>query len=269
MEDTLDIYKLTDRNMQTYGGFQWVLNKTVGPLSGIGNLCGPGFIHAYTDPLLAVLLDPIHAAFGESSRLFAAEGEVAKTDRGLKVGVISLTITREIPKPVITMTQTVAFGVLCARRFPSSRAWNEWADRWLTGIDRTEAVAEAEEAATTTIWDTAREAALLANGAEAASAAALFAAEPALLTVAVDARAPVAARVAAATTYDTAREAALLANGAEVAAETALLAVEAALLAVTVDTRVRAAKAAARAVAVTARVYDIDLPALARQAMTY
>ena len=56
----MKLYKLTDEKMQTYNGFQWVLGETH-ETNGEGNLCGPGWLHAYTDPLLAILLNPIHA----------------------------------------------------------------------------------------------------------------------------------------------------------------------------------------------------------------
>ncbi|KKL58315.1 hypothetical protein LCGC14_2226540, partial [marine sediment metagenome] len=60
MSETL--YKLTDSNDQTYGKTQW------GPgiehaASGKGPLCTEGWLHAYTDPLLAVLLNPIHGNY--------------------------------------------------------------------------------------------------------------------------------------------------------------------------------------------------------------
>ena len=58
------LYKLTDRDGFTRRGLtgetKWSLGFTL-CTSGAGDLCGPGFIHAYTDPLLAVFLNPIHA----------------------------------------------------------------------------------------------------------------------------------------------------------------------------------------------------------------
>ena len=53
-------YKLTNQEMQTHNGFQWELGEWQ-ETSGEGGLCGPGWLHYYSDPLLAVLLNPIHA----------------------------------------------------------------------------------------------------------------------------------------------------------------------------------------------------------------
>lgn len=143
-------YKLTDANMQTYGGFQWRLDKPA-YTSGEGDLCGPGWLHFYDDPLLAVFLNPIHAEF-KKPRMFEAlaTGEI-KTDCGLKFGTTELTLKREIVVPVATTVQHIAFGILCAKQVCDDKHWNAWADKWLSGEDRTiEAAASA--AATTRRW---------------------------------------------------------------------------------------------------------------------
>ena len=137
------IYKLTDQSMQTYNGFQWTMNNTE-TADGEGDLCGPGFLHAYTDPLLAVLLNPIHAGI-ENPRLFRAEGTIKKTDHGLKVGCMEMTLTEELPLPVITTTQWIAFGILCAKEVCKAAGWTRWADNWLSGKNR--AAARAADAA--------------------------------------------------------------------------------------------------------------------------
>jgi len=100
--------------MQTYGGYKWVLGEER-TTTGEGELCGAGWLHAYHDPLLAVLLDPIHANFGSTARLFAAEaGGRMAYDRGLKMGATSLTLTEELPLPTVTPDQRVKFAKLCA-----------------------------------------------------------------------------------------------------------------------------------------------------------
>ena len=80
----MKLYKLTNAKDQTYGETQWgegVEHTT----DGFGDLCGPGWLHAYTDPLLAVLLNPLHAGFC-TPHLWEAEGEIGRNDNGLKVG---------------------------------------------------------------------------------------------------------------------------------------------------------------------------------------
>ena len=139
------IYKLTDQNMRTHNGFQWTLNKEE-TASGEGDLCGPGFLHAYTDPLLAILLNPIHA-YIKNPRLFKGTGTVSKTDNGLKIGCTKITLTEEMDTPVVTTIQCIAFGILCAKQVYPSLNWNTWADNWISGKDRTKKAAEAAIAA--------------------------------------------------------------------------------------------------------------------------
>jgi len=127
------VYKLTDQNMQTHRGFQWAIGQTE-TTSGEGDLCGPGWLYAYTSPLLAVLLNPIHAHI-TNPRLFKCRGVIGKTDRGLKVGCTSLTVVREIPVPKISREQCIAFGILCTKRVSNKTISNVWANRWLSGED--------------------------------------------------------------------------------------------------------------------------------------
>ena len=138
-------YKLTSQSLTTHNDFPWTLGVPA-TATGEGDLCGPSWLHAYTDPLLAVLLNPIHANI-KDPRLFRAEGTVGAEDHGLKVGCTTLTLVEEMPLPVITPTQSVAFGVICAKEVCQDKGWITWADRWLSGKDRTEKSARAAEAA--------------------------------------------------------------------------------------------------------------------------
>ena len=144
------LYKLTDANAQTHNGCQWgegVTHEGTGEV----DLCGPGWIHAYTDPLLAVLLNPIHADFA-SPRLWECEGEVVKNDCGLKVGCKSLTTLRDILLPEVTTEQHIHFAVLCARAVCHDEGWNAWAGQWLSGEDRSARAAWAAWAAAWAAW---------------------------------------------------------------------------------------------------------------------
>ena len=194
------LYKLTDRDGQTWGGTQWGPGVSHSG-TGEGELCGPGWIHAYEHPLIAVLLNPIHANF-QNPRLWEAEGEIAIRDGQLKCGCKTLTTVREIPLPAITMEMRVRFAILCAKEVCAYPAWNAWADRWLSGGDRSEAAAgaaaEAAWAAEAAAW--VAEAAVWAAwaAAEAAAWAAEAAAWAARVAWAAARAAEAAARAAAA-----------------------------------------------------------------------
>ncbi len=231
------LYKLTDQDGYTRRNFDnaclWGENVSHSG-TGEGDLCGPGYVHAYTHPLLAVLLNPIHANL-PAPRLWEAEGAIAKSDRGLKVGCVTLTTIREMPLPIISTEQRVRFAILCAKAVCVDAAWLAWANGWLDGTDRT---------------------AKAATGAAKAAAGAAGAAGAAASAGA--ARAARAARAAA--------EAAGEAGAAEAAAEAAWTAEAAA------EAEARAAEAAAwtaaRAADAAAEAKPIDLIAIAEEAVS-
>jgi len=142
------IYKLTDADGRTFGGTQW--DKGVEHrASGEGDLCGPGWLHVYEHPLLAVLHNPIHGNFQpDTMRLWEAETEDENPlrDGYLKLGVRHLRTVREIPVPVVTTEQCVRYGILCAMEVYNDPRWVAWAEGWLSGKDRSAAAAAAATA---------------------------------------------------------------------------------------------------------------------------
>jgi hypothetical protein len=138
--------KLTDKHDQTRNETQWgegISHET----SGVGALCGPGWLHYYDDPLLAVLLNPLHGNFDpETMHLWEClPGGTIREDRGLKFACTKLKTLVQITVPQISTRQRVAFGVLCAskvykkwEKLDKDKTWHYWATEWLfnpTGID--------------------------------------------------------------------------------------------------------------------------------------
>ena len=141
----MKVYKLTNQDMQTHGGFQWALGE-------ITNACSDEVFHVYPSPELAVLLNPIHSDF-QNPRLFEAEGggEVVADD-GLKLGVKRMTLLTELPLPEVTTLQRVKFAALCEKEVRHLRdpipTYDDWADKFLkTGVLDAEAAERAEWAA--------------------------------------------------------------------------------------------------------------------------
>ena len=183
-------YKLTTQDMKTRAGesneVTWEVGKWVEATGDIGNgLCSDAYIHWYEgSPELALLLNPIHANI-KKPRCWEVEcgGEEAM-DHGLKGGSRRVRLVREVPVPEITMEHRVRFAILCAKETCDDPAWNRWADKWLSGEDRSNRAAwDAEsaawaaiEAAESTAWSTAWSA---AEAAESAAGAAAEAAESA------------------------------------------------------------------------------------------
>ena len=162
-------YKLTDKDDRTYGGCQWGKDVTH-KASGKGELCTSGWIHYYSDPILALFMDPHHGNFGSTAHLWEVEvsGNI-KTDRGLKFGTTELTTVKRLRKKRITREHRIRFAILCAKEVCHGEAWNKWADAWLDGTDRTSAAASA--AAIATAYATAYVSAAEASAAEASAIA--------------------------------------------------------------------------------------------------
>ena len=143
----MKLYKLTDQNGQTRNGTQWGENVTH-TAAGSANqaLCSDGWLHAYEHPLIAVLMNPIHADIAEP-RIWEVRGEIGKRDGSLKCGCRQLTTVSEIALPEITVDQKVRFSIAVA--WPTASAdWHKWAAGWIDGSNRTRAsAAEAAEAA--------------------------------------------------------------------------------------------------------------------------
>ena len=164
----ITVYKLTDQAMQTHGGYQWVLGQEH-QASGDGLLCSSTWLHAYTHPHLAVLLNPIHAAFPKP-RLFKARAHGQMLDDGLKIGVTKLMLIRELPLPVFSPHELAVWAVHLAQAVRGLRSpipvWDEWARRFI------DAAAAARAARATAAAVHAADAAADAAAVHAAAAAA-------------------------------------------------------------------------------------------------
>ena len=245
------LYKLTDQNGQTRGGMQWgpgITHEATGDPSQ--DLCTDAWIHAYEHPLLAVLLNPIHGNF-KNPRLFEGDNEIGKRKSQLLCGCRSFTTAREIPVPAVTTAQKVRFGILCAKQVYKHPKWNQWADAWLDGSDRSEKSAQVACAAARAAQADEVYAAWEARAADAAQVAAYAA----VWAAADAAQAEYEARAA---------YAAVWAAADAVQAEYEARAADAAQAALAADAAVWAAAAAAYA---TDAAAAIDLIALAEQAV--
>ena len=94
--------------------------------SGRGQLCTAGWIHLYDDPLIAVLLDPVHGDYlaEPNAHMWEVEwsGETLD-DYGLKRGATKVTTLQRIELPSVTGEQRIRFGILCAWEVCDNPAW--------------------------------------------------------------------------------------------------------------------------------------------------
>jgi hypothetical protein len=88
-----EVWKLTAADYKTRAG---ETNEIVwGPgvmhtAPGGGELCTSAWIHAYEDPLLAALFDPIHGDYGADAVLWRCEGEIGAREILIFIIVVGL-----------------------------------------------------------------------------------------------------------------------------------------------------------------------------------
>lgn len=140
----MKLYKLTDADGYTQRGqvgeTLWSpgFNLTI---EGLPVPCTGTVIHAYKTPIEAVLFNPFHARIS-NPRLWLAKGEIIGTD-GLKVWTQSLTIRHELTLPRISTRERIAFAILATLKVYTDSTFKKWANKWLSGIDRSAWAAEA------------------------------------------------------------------------------------------------------------------------------
>lgn len=145
-------YKLTTQQGTTHNDYQWSLPKGKRPgkwhkTDGRGGLCGPGWLHFYHHPLLAVLLNPIHADIKDPILWEVEVDGEQLDDNGLKGGATKMRLVRRIELPTFSTVQCTAFGILCALEVCKEKSFVAWANKWLGGNDRSAEAAWVAEAA--------------------------------------------------------------------------------------------------------------------------
>jgi len=139
-------YKLTDSKMRTYKGFQWELGKWY-ETTGEEKFYSSGWFHFYSDPLVGLFLNPLRAGI-KNLRLFRAEVEGKVLDNyGLNCGYSRARLIEELTVLQISPVQRIRFAILCAKKVYKEKEWNKWANKWLSGKDRTEESAKSAKSA--------------------------------------------------------------------------------------------------------------------------
>ena len=140
------VYKLTDKDNRTFNRTLWGENVTH-TAPGTGELCSRNWLHAYADPLLAVLLNPAHGNFdADSMKLWVGSAEV-RLRKADKLGCTKLTTLYTLAIPVITTVQKQAFAIFAAKAVYKDVNWITWANAWLSGEDRSKRAAQETAAA--------------------------------------------------------------------------------------------------------------------------
>ena len=168
------VIKLTDQNLRTHLGCQWVVGEWK-KTDGTGDLCGPGWLHAYDSAEVAAFMNPAHANFCDPFFWCAEVRGRTIDDNGLKCGWTEMRLIKRVPCVEITTPQRVEIAIRCAMVVYHEPSWLTWAKKWIAGIDRSrqsEYAADAADAAA----DAADAAECAADAADAAAECAAYAA---------------------------------------------------------------------------------------------
>lgn len=115
-------------------------------------LCTADVIHYYDHPLLSVLFNPAHANI-QNPRLIEIEIDKSVAHDGLKGGCKKAKYLREIVLPVITMEKRIIFAIEMSSKYYIEYyiedTYKKWAENWLSGKDRSVAMAVRAESVAT------------------------------------------------------------------------------------------------------------------------
>ena len=135
------VIKLTDQNLRTHLGCQWVVGEWK-KTDGTGDLCGPGWLHAYDSAEVAAFMNPAHANFS-TPVFWSAEVRGKTLDDGLKCGWTEMRLIKRVTPVEITTTQRTEIAIRCAMTVYKAPSWITWAKKWISGADRSHKSAEA------------------------------------------------------------------------------------------------------------------------------
>ena len=141
------LYKLTTQDGKTRKGesneTQWgenVTHEAVG--SSDQDLCSDSWIHAYVSVPIAIFMNPIHAQIFNPI-CWEGQGIIGKREGDLKVGCRRFTTKKQIKLLEVTANQRVAYAIFCALAVYENASFKKWAQKWLSGADRTANAASA------------------------------------------------------------------------------------------------------------------------------
>jgi hypothetical protein len=143
-------YKLLSKEMNSYNDTKWEIGVPISILKEGNTMCSDEVLHCYNHPFLAAFLNPIHVNIKEPFLFEISVDEIVNTD-GLKFASKSQTLLKEIPLPEISREQKIEIAIRITKTVYKNEKWNLWADKWLSGEDRSKESADAVTIDTTDI----------------------------------------------------------------------------------------------------------------------
>lgn len=138
------LYKLTNEHDCSFSATQWgnyITHTAPGQKEG-KVLCSNCWLHAYTHPVIAILLNPIHANFYKPN-LWLCGGKAKIVDLDGKVGCIELTTQKKMIPPVISDITTLCWGMACLSKVYEEVYYQQWCGNWIGSIERLPSINQA------------------------------------------------------------------------------------------------------------------------------
>lgn len=130
-------YKLLSQDLTSFRGSQWSIGKKQIVTEPGTKMCSDQVLHCYSHPLMAAMFNPIHANIA-NPKLFKIEtSEIINSDFS-KLVCKEQTLLEELPMPLLTAEQRQEVAIRAAMTVTgASNLWISWAEKWLSGEDRT------------------------------------------------------------------------------------------------------------------------------------
>jgi hypothetical protein len=128
--------------MTSHNNTKWEIGVPISILKEGNTMCSDEVLHCYNHPLLAVFLNPIHANIKEPKLFEIKVDEIVNSD-GLKFASKSQTLLKKIPLPEISIQKKIEIGIKIVKTINKDEKWNLWADKWLSGENRSITAANA------------------------------------------------------------------------------------------------------------------------------
>jgi hypothetical protein len=141
-KQTVTMFKLVTQENTTKNNTLWEIGVTNKAKQEGTKMCSGQVLHCYSDPRLAILFNPIHANIREPKLMEISCSPIVNTD-GLKHACKEQTPVKFLELPTISLNQKVAFAIKCSMLVYKAAGFIAWAEKWLSGEDRTCAAARA------------------------------------------------------------------------------------------------------------------------------
>jgi hypothetical protein len=112
--------------------------------SGNGPLCSRGWLHAYSHPQLGEMMNPSQGQYSDEAVMYQVEidpeAEILEP-YGLKLGANRMRPLEKYPRRKLLLDERMEIALRCLSLVSQDEYFLSWAPRWLSGEDRSEAMA--------------------------------------------------------------------------------------------------------------------------------